>query len=83
MEISGVRQLDAFWKSVLENGANRPNPFEASTYDGVPKAAVGHLDPSGVYEVLTDDTTPPQPAKSSRSPIVGCSMRASALVGHF
>jgi len=63
MEISGVRQLDAFWKNVLENGANRPNPFEASTYDGVLKAAVGHLDPSGVYEVLTDDPTPPLPSE--------------------
>lgn len=63
MEIPGVRQLDAFWKSVLENGTNWPNPFEASTYDGVLKAAVGHLDPSGVYEVLTDDPTPPQPSE--------------------
>jgi hypothetical protein len=61
MEVPGVRQLDAFWKSVLENGANRPNPFEASTYEGVLKAAVGHLDQSGSYEVLTDDPTPPLP----------------------
>ena len=63
MEIPGVRQLDAFWKSALENGANRPNPFEASTYDGVLRAAVGHLDPSGAYVVLTDDPTPPQPSE--------------------
>jgi len=61
MEIPGVRQLDAFWKNALENGANRPNPFEASTYEGVLKAAVGHLDQSGAYEVLTDDPTPPPP----------------------
>jgi Cdc6-like AAA superfamily ATPase len=61
MEIPGVRQLDAFWKSALDNGANRPNPFEASTYEGVLKAAVGHLDQSGAYEVLTDDPTPPVP----------------------
>ena len=63
MEIPGVRQLDAFWKSALENGANRPNPFEASTYDGVLRAAVGHLDPSGAYVVLTDDPTPPPPSE--------------------
>lgn len=61
MELPGVRQLDAFWKSTLENGANRPNPFEVSSYEGVLKAAVGHLDPSGAYEVLTDDPTPPPP----------------------
>jgi hypothetical protein len=66
MEIPGVRQLDAFWKSALENGANRPNPFEASTYEGVLKAAVGHLDPSGAYEVLTDDPTPPPPGDKLR-----------------
>ena len=61
MEIPGVRQLDAFWKGALENGANRTNPFEASTYEGVLKAAVGHLDQGGAYEVLTDDLTPPPP----------------------
>ncbi len=62
MEISGVRQLDAFWKSALATGAHRVNPFEASTFDGVLKAAVGHLDPSGAYEVRTDDVTPPSPS---------------------
>jgi hypothetical protein len=66
MEIPGVRQLDAFWKGALENGANRPNPFEASTYEGVLKAAVGHLDQGGAYEVLTDDPTPPAPGDKLR-----------------
>lgn len=61
MELPGVRQLESFWKSALENGANRPNPFEASTFEGVLKAAVGHLDPTGAYIVLTDDPTPPVP----------------------
>ena len=61
LELPGVRQLEAFWKSALENGAHRPNPFEASTYEGVLKAAVGHLDPTGTYLVLTDDPTPPVP----------------------
>jgi Cdc6-like AAA superfamily ATPase len=63
MEVSGVRQLEAFWKSALENGANRPNPFESSTYDGVLKAAVGHLDPGGVFQDLTDDPIPPPPGE--------------------
>lgn len=63
MELPGVRQLDAFWRSSLATGAHRVNPFEASTFDGVLKAAVGHLDPSGAYEVRTDDVTPPTPAE--------------------
>ncbi|CAN7333390.1 AAA domain-containing protein [Rhizobacter sp. LjRoot28] len=62
MEIAGVRQLDAFWKSTLATGAHRVNPFESSTFDGVLKAAVGHLDPSGAYEVRTDGVTPPAPS---------------------
>lgn len=61
MELPGVRQLDAFWKSTLATGAHRVNPFEESTFDGVLKAAVGYLDPSGYYEVRTDDVTPPAP----------------------
>ena len=59
MELPGVRPLEAFWKSFLVSGASRVNPFEASTFDGVLKAAVGHLDPTGSYEVLVDDVTPP------------------------
>ena len=62
MELPGVRQLEAFWRSALATGANRVNPFEASTFDGTLKAAVGHLDPSGAYEVRTDDVTPPTPS---------------------
>ena len=62
MELSGVKQLEAYWRSALAAGANRVNPFEASTYDGTLKAAVGHLDPSGAYEVRTGDVTPPTPS---------------------
>ena len=62
MELPGVRQLEAFWQSALATGANRVNPFEASTFDGTLKSAVGHLDPSGAYEVRTDDVTPPVPS---------------------
>ena len=59
MEIPGVRPLEAFWKSFLANGADRVNPFEDSTFDGVLKAAVGHLDQTGAYRILIDDVTPP------------------------
>ena len=62
MELPGVRQLEAFWRSALATGANRVNPFEASTFDGTLKSAVGHLDPSGAYEVRTEDVTPPVPS---------------------
>lgn len=55
LEISGVRQLEAFWRSALENGANRPNPFEPSSYEGTLRAAVGHLDSSGKYVELGDN----------------------------
>lgn len=61
MELPGVRQLEAFWRSSLATGANRVNPFEASTFDGTLKSAVGHLDPSGAYEVRTEDVTLPVP----------------------
>jgi very-short-patch-repair endonuclease len=61
MELPGVRQLESFWRSALATGANRVNPFEASTFDGTLKSAVGHLDPSGAYEVRSEDMTPPLP----------------------
>src|SRR5690606_32378958 len=49
MELPGIKQLEAYWRSALATGANRVNPFEASTFDGILKAAVGHLDPTGTY----------------------------------
>ncbi len=61
MELPGVQQLEAFWRSVLVTGAHRANPFENSTFDGVLKAAVGYLDPSGIYDARTDDVTLPAP----------------------
>ena len=33
MELPGVRQLEAFWKSALASGAHRVNPFETSTFE--------------------------------------------------
>jgi len=62
MELPGVRQLEAYWRSAVATGANRVNPFESSTFDGTLKSAVGHLDPSGAYEERTDDVTPPAPS---------------------
>lgn len=59
MDIAGVKQLEAFWKSFQSNSESRINPFESSTFEGVLKAAVGYLDPTGNYEVRNDDVTPP------------------------
>lgn len=59
LEVPGVRQLEEFWKGIQTNSETRVNPFESSTYEGVLKAAVGHLDPTGRYDVRTDDVTLP------------------------
>jgi very-short-patch-repair endonuclease len=61
MELSGVRQMEAFWKSSLASGAHRLNPFEPSTFEGTLKAAVGHLDPSGAYQLMPDGAPLPTP----------------------
>ena len=52
-------ELEDFWKGILVNSEVRANPFESSTYEGVLKAAVGYLDPTGRYDVRTDDVTQP------------------------
>ncbi len=62
MELPGVKQLEAYWRSALASGANRVNPFEPSSYEGTLKAAIGHLDPSGSYGERTEDVTPPAPS---------------------
>jgi very-short-patch-repair endonuclease len=59
MDVPGVKPLEEFWKSFQLSSQNRVNPFEDSTFEGVLKAAVGHLDPSGKYETRTDDITLP------------------------
>jgi very-short-patch-repair endonuclease len=48
-ENQGVKALAEYWKSASENAADRINPFESSTFDGVLKAAVLHLDSKGLY----------------------------------
>lgn len=62
MGLSGVKQLEGYWRSALAAGSNRVNPFEPSTYEGVLKAAVGHLDPAGAYEVLAEASAPAAPS---------------------
>jgi len=64
LEISGVRQFEAYWRSALENGANRPNPFEPSSYEGTLKAAVGYLDSSGKYVELCETPNLPVAAET-------------------
>lgn len=54
MEIPGVGPLEELWKSVRASSEIRINPFEIATYEGILKAAVGHLDPAGRYALHTD-----------------------------
>jgi very-short-patch-repair endonuclease len=50
MDVPGIRQVESFWQAAQASGLNRLNPFEPTTYEGVLRAAVGYLDPSGTYE---------------------------------
>lgn len=59
MNVPGVTPIGEFWKSFQSSTENRVNPFEDSTFEGVLKAAVGHLDPTGRYDARTDDVTVP------------------------
>jgi very-short-patch-repair endonuclease len=59
LDVPGVHQLEEFWKGVQANSEIRVNPFESATYEGVLKAAVGNLDPTGRYDVRTDDVSLP------------------------
>ena len=59
LEVPGLRQLEDYWKGLQLNSEIRANPFECSTYEGVLKAAVGYLDPTGRYDERTDDVTLP------------------------
>lgn len=63
MELSGVRALEAYWKSSLDSAADRVNPFEASTYEGALKTAVLHLDSNGIYVSNQDESTWPLPTE--------------------
>lgn len=63
MGITGVQQLESFWRSALASAANRINPFEISTYEPILKAAVGYLDPSGSYHFREKDLSLPAPGE--------------------
>jgi very-short-patch-repair endonuclease len=63
MGITGVQQLEAFWRSALASNANRINPFEISTHEPILKAAVGYLDPSGAYHFRDKDLSLPPPGE--------------------
>lgn len=63
-EIQGVRPLEDFWKSAMASASDRVNPFESSTYEGVLKAAVLHLDSNGGY--LDKQTEPVLPAPTEK-----------------
>lgn len=62
MEISGISQLETFWKNVQATGTNRLTPFESSTFEPTLRAAVGHLDPSGSYVNSEEWTSVPTPS---------------------
>ena len=62
MEITGVHQLETFWKKVVETSASRLTPFDSSTFEPTLRAAVGHLDPSGAYVEAKDWTSLPTPS---------------------
>ena len=64
MGVSGVLQLESYWKSHLAAGGHRANPFEHSTFEGILKAAVGYLDSTGAYEVQADAASPAAPTKN-------------------
>ena len=66
MEVPGVRPLEAHWKAALATQAQRVDPFEASSFEDVLKAAVGHLDPAGRYEVRGGDAPPAAPDERLR-----------------
>lgn len=62
MEISGISQLETFWKNVQATGTNRITPFEESTFEPTLRAAVGHLDPTGSYVASESWNSLPAPS---------------------
>lgn len=67
MELPGVPQLEAYWKSWLTSIETQPNPFEQASFEAVVKTAVGHLDPSGSYDDRADDASVPTPSDSLKA----------------
>ena len=52
----GVVQLESAWRAYLEQAELTLSPFDPKSFEGILKAAVGFLDPSGCYwpDVRTD-----------------------------
>jgi len=83
MELPNVTQLETFWRSSLDAGANRANPFETSTYEGTLRAAVGYLDPSGRYSEGTESTVlsiPDEHLKITDTWVIFARKRSGAFV---
>lgn len=63
MELPGVHQVDAYWKSAVVQSSNRINPFEESTYAPLVKAVVSYLDATGTYVSSPESLVPPAPTE--------------------
>ena len=59
--VPGVQQLESYWKSTVASLTNGITPFDSATFEGTLRAAVGYLDPTGSYEIRTDDVSAPNP----------------------
>jgi very-short-patch-repair endonuclease len=63
MDVIGVRPLEAGWRAALTAAADRINPFDDSTFAGILRTAVGHLDAGGTFRTGTGGSALPQPAE--------------------
>jgi very-short-patch-repair endonuclease len=50
-EVEGVTQLQAWWRQYRDSAKTRPTPFELESTEPILRAAVGYLDPNGVFIV--------------------------------
>ena len=59
LEVQGVGQLEAFWRSESASRESRISPFEHPSFERVLRAAVGYLDPTGRYLQPDNRQAPP------------------------
>lgn len=62
MDVVGVRPLDAAWRATLASAPDRINPFDDSTFAGILRTAVGHLDAGGKFQAGMGGEALPQPS---------------------
>lgn len=62
-DVVGVRPLDAAWRVALTSASDRINPFEDSTFAGILRTAVGHLDAGGTFRTGMGGEAFPQPSE--------------------